>query len=223
MTFIDDLIPKLKGLRTRIVYDSHTPRDILFYHHVLPCFLDKKIFLAVYSDTISRRLRKRYEDLSRTYPNIASILDRIHIIKIGQKENIPYGKSYEFISEDDPSKALRRLKTIFEKLGNDVLIFSGFSMLIAIGGHKILNDVFSLFDSLPENITLLDFHPDGFYDEQTNKLMEKLYDVIIKIKREEEYMEFGETTYLAGVEQSIISEIEPGFTRFKVKDGRLVE
>jgi len=46
--------------------------------------------------------------------------------------------------------------------------------------------------------------------------------IVIRIKRENEFFDFGEDVYLIGVDQSIVREIRPGYTRYKIgKDGRL--
>lgn len=58
---LDSLIPKLEGLRTLVVYNSpYAVRSLLFYH-IIPHFSSKNIFIAVYSDTMYRRLEKTYE------------------------------------------------------------------------------------------------------------------------------------------------------------------
>lgn len=220
----DELVPKLEGLRTRIVYDFQVARDVLFFHHVLPYFSSKRMFFVVYSDIACRKLKKKYEVLSRLHPDIAKILEKAYIIKIGQHYKPVFGELFDLIHEDGSFKWLDALADDLRKLNDeDVVVLSGFSLFIAINGPKALNNGIRLIDSLPENITLFGFYQDGLYDDRTNRLTEKFYDIIIRVKKEDEFMGIGETTFLVGVEQSAIGDVEPGFIRFKIENGKLVE
>jgi hypothetical protein len=62
------------------------------------------------------------------------------------------------------------------------------------------------------------------YDGRTNRVIEKLYDVILRIRKENEC--FGcdeEDTYIIGIEQSILRDIPPSYARYRVSEnGKLV-
>ncbi len=221
---LEELIPKLEGLRTRIVYDFQAARDVLFFHHILPYFSSKRIFFVVYSDIACRKLKKKYEWMSELYPDIAKILDKTYSIKIGQNDSIAFGNLFDFIRENGSFKWLDALADSLKKIKDeDMIVLSGFSLFVAINGQNALREALRLIDSLAENVTFFGFYQEGLYDDQTNRLMEKFYDVIIRVKKEDEFTGFGETTFLVGVEQSVVGDIEPGFARFKIEDGKLVE
>jgi hypothetical protein len=156
------------------------------------------------------------------HPNIARILDDTYIIKIGHSDVPAFGKLYSFIRKD--SKWLDELAVVLRDVNDDdVIVLSGFSLFIAIDSQGALNEAIRLIDLLPENVTIIGFYQDGLYDDRINRIIEKFYDVIIRIKREDGFMGFGETTFLVGVEQSAVGDVEPGFVRFRVGDGKLVE
>jgi len=221
---LEDLIPKLEGLRTRIVYDVQVAKDVLFFSHILPYFSSRRIFWIVYSETACRKLKNKYERFSKLHPEIAKILDYVYLVKIGYNDRVRFGKLYSFIREDKNFKWLNEFSNIFEEIRDkDLVTFSGFSIFVAINGRKALKNLICLADLLPENVTAIVSYQDGFYDDRLNTLVDKLYDVIIRVKKEEEFTGFGETTFLVGVEQSTVEDIQPGFARFKIDNGKFVE
>ena len=218
---LDNLISKLEGLRTLIVYDSpYAARSLLFYH-ILPHFSFKNIFIAVHSDTMFRRLKKTCESILRTSQEVAEILKRAKIIKIGTKEEVSFGQLYELIS--DPSW-LKKLMSIFKKLGSDdFLLLHGFSIVPIIYGRKGLMDVLRLLDSIHDDVTVISKCSEKLYDETTEKLIERFYDVVISVKKEGEFLG-SEEIYTISVTQSIVMDIRPGSGKFKIgEDWRLVE
>jgi len=210
-------------LRTLIIYNSpYAARSLLFYH-IIPQFSSKNIFIAVYSDTMYRRLEKTYESISKTSPQIAKLLDKAKIIKIGTKDRVSFGELYEFINLDLTWH--RRFVDVVKRLhDDDVIIFHGFSIIPLMYGMKAMMDMLKVLDMMPEGITLINKCSEKLYDEAVNKLMERFYDVVLKVERSEgEFLGFEET-YTIGVDQSIVMDIKPGFARFKIgEDGRLIE
>jgi len=219
---LNNIISKLEGLGTLIVYDSpYAARSLLFYH-ILPHFSSKNIFIAVYSDTMYRRLEKTCESILKTSPEVAKILEGARIIKIGTKEEVSFGQLYKLIS--GPSW-LKQLTNIVRRLSpDDVLLLHGFSVVPVIYGQKGLMDVLRLLDSVHGDVTVIGKCSEKLYNENTEKLLERFYDVVLEVKRSEgEFLGFEET-YTVGVRQSIVMDIRPGFGRFKIgDDGRLVE
>lgn len=91
-------------------------------------------------------------------------------------------------------------------------------------GQKAMIDMLKVLDVIPEGVTLINKCSEKLYDEAVSKLMERFYDVVLRVERSEgEFFGF-EKTYTIGVDQSIVMDIKPGFARFKIgEDGRLVE
>ena len=66
----------MEGMRTKLVYDSYPAMKSSLFHHILPAFSSKKLFIAVYSDTIHRRFEMTYEFIVRKSPELAELLDK---------------------------------------------------------------------------------------------------------------------------------------------------
>lgn len=210
-------------MRTLIVYNSpYAARSLLLYH-IIPHFSSKNIFIAVYSDTMYRRLEKTYESISKTSPQIAKLLDKAKIIKIGTNDRISFGKLYEFINLDLTWH--RRFVEVIKRLDDDdVIIFHGFSIIPAMYGQRAIIDMLKVLDVMPEDITLINKFSEKLYDEAVSKLMERFYDVVLRVERSEGELLGFEESYTIGVDQTIIMDVKPGIRRFKIgEDGRLVE
>ncbi|AEA47111.1 hypothetical protein [Archaeoglobus veneficus] len=203
---LDSLLPRLEHLRTLIVYNTpYAARSLLFYH-ILPHFSSKNIFIAVYSDTMYRRLEKTYESILKSSPDIAKLLDRAKIIKIGSKDRTSFGELYELINPD--LNWHRNLSDVVKGLGeDDVLLFHGFSIIPTLYGRKAMIDMLKLLDQISEDVTLINKCSKKLYDGQVEKVMERLYDVVLRVERSEgEFLGFEES-YMIGVDQSIIMNI----------------
>ena len=212
-------LSRLEGLRTKLVYDSHVVMRGLLFYHILPAFSSKNLFIAVFSDTMHRRLEKTYEAIAKKSPEIAELLDKANVIKIGVRKETAFGGLHEFITRE--SLWLGRLLGIVEELSvNDTLILYGFSLIPMMYGTESISSVVQLFDSLPAELTLLVECPEESYGEEIVKLTEVLYDVVLRIERCDE--PGFEDAYSIGVEKSIVDMA--GYGRFKVGvDGGLVE
>ncbi len=218
-----DIIPKFDGRRIRIVYDQTYPAMCLVFNHVLPEFKSKRLVIGIYSDVACRNLKEYYRFISKHSPEIANILDKAYIVKIGRKNTIPFGRLYYFVHEDLIKKEFEKLEVAISKLTDDdlVLVF-GFYLMFSIYGRWILKNMIWLADLLPEKLTLISLCPYGLYDYTTTRIIERFFDVIVRIVKEEEPLDFGEDIYIIGVEESVTREIKPGFERFKIlPDGRL--
>ena len=216
------LVSSLEYLRTLIVYDSpYVARSLLFYH-ILPKFSSKNIFIAVYSDTMYRRLVKTYESIQKVSPKIAEILNNVEIIKVGTRGNVSFGNLYKLISGQTWHKSLITITKNLNK--DDVLILHGFSIIPHMHDRKGLIEVLKLLDSINEDVTVIGKCSENLYNMKTEKLFERFYDVILRIKRTEgEFLGFGET-YMIGVEKSIVVNIKPEFGKFMVgEEGELVK
>ena len=220
-SFSLDEISKFENLRIKILYDSpYALRSLLFYH-VLPHFSPKNIFIAVYSDTMQRRLEKTYESISRTSPEVAGILGKARIIKIGRTDSTSFGKLQHQIPMD--SGWFRTFLKILEGFNErDLLLFHGFSLLPRIYGEQALKHLLELFESIPDGVTVIGKSHRNIYDKGIHMFINMLYDVVLGIEKIEEvgFEEF----YKIGVTQSIVMDVRPGYARFRIdRDGKLVE
>lgn len=71
---IEDTIPRLESLRTLIVYDSQYVVRALIFGHIVPHFSSKDLFIAVYSDTMMRRLASLSAELVELPPLLDLLL-----------------------------------------------------------------------------------------------------------------------------------------------------
>ncbi len=210
---LESLISKLDGLRTLFVYDSVYAIRSLLFNHLIPHFKYKNVYIAIYTETMYRRL----EMFLKSYPKES--LKDINIIKIGLKKETTFGKLYEFISE---TTWYRKFINTIKKLGkNDVLILHGFSILPIIEGRKGLTDIIRLLDSVDKDLTVIGKYADKLYDEKVKALLERFYDVVIRVSRFKE--NYFDLNYSIEIDQSIIADLIPGnIGRFKIENGKLV-
>jgi len=221
------LIPKFENRRVRIVYDAPYPAISLLYKHILPFFNPDNLFFVVYSDAVCRRLREMYKSFKDECPEIAQILDNAKFIKIGQKICSPFSESecrigserLNLIHEKSVLENYIGLESVSNNLSNNCFtVFAGLYMLPAIYGPSAIKSIHQIFSSLPKETTLFSFYPEGFLEPRQDKSLEKLYDIILRVKRENEFFYFGEDTYLMGVDHSIVKDIRPGFGRYTIDE-----
>jgi len=221
---LQSLIPKLEGKRVRIVYDVAYPAISLLYGHILPYFSSKKLIFIVYADSICRRLREMYKSMYTDNLPIANQLKNANLMKIGQKECFPFieGKCVEsdrvtLISEERFFYGYESIESIASSINSEyITVLAGLYLLPAIHGFSAVENIYRIFSEMPEDATLFSFYPNDFLDKHLNKSLEKLYDVIIRVKKEDEFFYFGEEMYLIGIEQSIIKDIKPGYARYRI-------
>ncbi|AEA46600.1 hypothetical protein [Archaeoglobus veneficus] len=219
-----ELVPKLENRRVRIAYDSPYAAINLLFYHILPNFPPERVHFVIYSDVVCRRLRETYESIRRESPEVAETLEGVKLVKIGEKKCFPFGS--ECVKNDGISIPESKffgeefLRIARRARDDDVFVFVGFYIIPAIYGIDAVRHIYRFFSCLPEKITVFSLYSEDSLDNLTNKLMEKLYDVVIRINKESH--SFGEDVYLLGIEQSIVREIRPGFARFRIgKNGRL--
>ncbi len=220
---IDELVSKLESLRTRVVYDSQYPTITFVFYHFLPKFGFKNKYVLIFSETVSRSLSKVYKSISRN-KNIAEILRDVKVIKIGKSYEVPFGELHEFISYEDIEEGFVRIEQIFRKINeDDLILFFGMHLIPVIYGREILRGLMELYDAIPKDVTLLSTCPEHIYDRNLETIVRMFYDVIIRIKKEDELFRFGRDAYLIGVEQSSIPDVKPRFGRYVIDTtGRFV-
>jgi len=152
------------------------------------------------------------------------MLKDVKIIKIGKNYDVPFGELYEFIPYDEIEDGFVRIEHAFRKLkGDDLLIFFGMHLIPVIYGREILRGLMELYDAIPRDITLLSTCPEHIYDKNLEMIIRMFYDIVLRIKKEDELFRFGRDTYLIGVEHSTIPEIKPRFGRYVIdSNGRFI-
>lgn len=208
---LEAIIPKLEKLRTLIVYDSRYVVRSLIFGHIVPSFSSKDVYIAVYSDTMMRRLGKTYESLPDG--TAKKLLSEANIVKVGQNHRIPFGKLHSFI--DIHSEWWEEFADVLSELDDVLLIFHGFSLLPMVYGDEAWKFLMDIFDSLPDDVTFVNKISSSLYEKETKQFFERFHDVVIRIRWESELFPIGRT-YWIGVEQSIIFDIKPGYARYKI-------
>ncbi len=215
---LGEIIPKFEHRRIRIIYDSSYAALCLFLYHILPYFSSKRVFIAAYSDVLCRRLEEIYNSLVQDSHEVRKILESAYIIKVGANEEAPFGKLYSFIPQGNAYEEFDGLEGIFGKLNDDdLLILYGLYLFPAIYGKETLKRMVWLFNAIPKKVTVFGLCSEGLYERRVDKVVEKMYDVILRVRKEKEEF-FSEGIYTIGVEQSIVRDIQPGFMRFKILD-----
>lgn len=73
---------------------------------------------------------------------------------------------------------------VLKTLSNDdLVVFSGFYIAPALYGRIMIKGICRIFSTLLD-LTLFGLSVEEFYDNITNKLVDRLYDVVLRIKRE---------------------------------------
>ena len=113
-------------------------------------------------------------------------------------------------------------KVVGELGGDDILLLFGIHFVPSLYGVVGLRHLLSLFDSIPCDVTTVTLCQKDVLKKDLFMIMERLYDVVIVIHREEEtYFESG--VYLIGIEQSILQDVEPIYEKYKIDiNGRLI-
>jgi len=217
ISFLDDLIAKLDGLRTLVVYDSPVGIRNLLFFHIVPKFDNKNIYVAVYSESMCRRMKKSVESLIKLHPEIARKLEEVRVIKVGSKKEVPFGKLHQFIELND--KWCDELACVINTLDrDDLLIFHGFSIVQIMYERKWLIDKLNFFEKLPDDVTIVNKISREFYSGWVEGALKKLHDVVIRVEKSERGLIEGEDCYTIAVDQSIVADIAPKIARFRIGD-----
>ncbi|RLI74019.1 hypothetical protein DRO97_06440 [Archaeoglobales archaeon] len=226
---LDLIIKKTENRRVMVKYDSSYPTLVLLYYHLLPVFKTKRISIICFSDTVCRRIKEAYESFSTKYPEITEIMDKAKFVKIGTKKCSPIGKNkckeggeLLFLPWGDTSEIILQLENFVKDLGaDDVLFIYGSYVIPTFYGTSSLRHMLTFFESIPYDVTLISFCPSQILNESTYKIVERFYDIVLAIKKGEEFY-FDDETYFIEVEESIILDVKPCYGKYKIGvDGRL--
>ena len=212
----EHLFQKMDGRRTRLVYEDTYAGMVFTFYNLLPHFSKfKKLYVVNYSETACRRLGEIYRSMKNENSYLAEIFSRMKIIKVGSRKHTGYGELYEFINSGDVREELKALEDVLSTLPGDAfLMIRGLYLIPAIHGKSILGGVMRLFDAIPDGITLIDYYSEGILEEHLNRIVEKLYDIIIGIRKDDAI--FGDDNFILSIEQSIVQGLEPRSWRVKI-------
>jgi hypothetical protein len=219
---LEDVIPELENLRTRILYDSSTVKDLIIFQHILPHYFQKSdVYIVLYSEALYYKFKKRGEYLMFKDPNMAKILDDLRIIKIGIYEDCYFGELFDFIKQGDPEIEFESLKDVLSQLkDDDVLILYG-SMayfMATLRKEEALKKLIEIYSILPDRITLFGFKSIHSLHEN-DPLISEFYDVIIRVQKDENA--FDNVTFMFSVECQL-SQICQKFGRFIIEEERII-
>ncbi len=216
------LFRKMDGRRTRLVYEDTYAGMVFTFYNIIPHFSKlKELYVVNYSETSSRRMGEIYKSLKNESPYLAEIFSKMKIIKVGNTRRCSYGELYEFINSGDVREELKALEGVLSTLPKDAfLMIRGLYLVPAIHGKSVLGDILRLFDTIPDGITLIDYYSAGILDEYLNRIVEKLYDIVISIKKDDAI--FGDDSLILSIDQSIIQGLEPRSWRVRISHDGIV-
>jgi hypothetical protein len=222
MTLLNNVISKLDGLRTLIVYDSPLAVRAILLGHILPYYSNKNVYIIIYSESMCRRAKKSYESFIKICSEKAKMLDKINIIKIGFNKDVPFGNLYEFINLNE--SWYDRLSNIIKDFDKkDIIIFHGFSLVQLMYRKDWIIKELKFFDSIPSDTTIINKISNNFYRDWIEGVMKKLHDVVIRVEKSETSLLDHEESYLIGVEESIVADLPTFCSRFKLSEDGVFE
>ncbi len=214
----EDIMNEVENLRTRIIYDSPVVKDLIIFQYILPYFSKKKdVYVVLYSEGYYYKFKRRANYLMFKDPEMAKILDRIKIIKIGLNDSCDFGDLFGFIKQGDAGREFEGLRDLLLKIKpNSVLILDcDFMYLIAgLSDGNALKRLIDLYSLMPDGITLFGFKNLNAQDKDT--IITDLYDVLITIQKDESTLD--NTTFRFDIECQL-SDICQKFGRFRVESG----
>ncbi|GEM_PF-1267625 len=203
-TDLNTLFEGLEGLRTRIIYDSRQALISFLFNHIIPFYYSKgkRINFIVHSELALRKLGiVTRQILAEDNPILTEAINKSRIFKVGSVKEIPFGTLGGFIRLRD-SNLFEWLMEIFKQFNKDDVVFLlGFYTMHFFHGN-ILPSFLDLFEVMPSDLTLFMPQPMGVLDAHTDRILGKLFDMDIVIKRIEDYFE---EAYVIQLDQSIIT------------------
>ncbi len=218
----EDIMDELVSLRTRILYESPVVKDLIIFQYILPYFSKKKdVYVVLYSEGYYYKFKRRANYLMFKDPEMAKILDRIKVIKIGLNDNCEFGDLFGFIKQGDAGREFEGLKDFIPKLKSDSVLILDCDFMYLIAGLSdgdALKRLIDLYSLIPEGLTLFGFK--NLNAQNRDIIITDLYDVLITIQRDESTLD--NATFRFDIECQL-SDICQKFGRFRVESGgRLV-
>ncbi len=219
---LTELLKELKGMRTRVLYDSSVVKDLFIFQYIIPTFSGRDVYIVIYSDAIYYRFCRRAEHLIFADSSMAKLLDEINIIKIGHSDEIDFGKLYAFIEHSTPREEFVALMETLKGLDKKsvLILYSSVAYIMSMLDEKeALRLLTESYGILPRDITLF-----GFKHLKTQTRIDyyisDLYDVLMTIKRDESSFDYS--TYVFEAECQL-SDVCYKAGRLKVENGRLIQ
>ncbi|AEA46216.1 hypothetical protein [Archaeoglobus veneficus] len=220
MEIEDVLIRKLEGLRTRVAYAALRPMVSFAFLHVIPYYASKKDFyVAVISEIMSRALNRFYHFVAKSDSGLGEILDTAKIIKIGMKETVPFGELYDFIPWSG-EETIEGEETFRNLKDDDFLVL--FGIHVPFPTPRYLTSMAMIYDVMPDELTFFVFVPTGVYTGFIEKRWHVYYDVILKIRRYNDFA-FGEEDIFYIDVDGIVPDLPAGSIKCKLGNGGTIE
>ncbi len=211
------ILPKLEGMRTRVVCTCPFVRDLILLQVILPYFVNKRNILILYSEALYRKFIRFIDSILMSTPELESMLDKINIVKIGKNPNCKFGNLFAFIEQGNPKDEAYELTKILTELENDdvLIMHSSMGFFFELLGDASIREILEIFSILPDDITLIGFKSS---ERSVDVMINELYDIILKIRRD---TMIDDTNFTISMETSgnVIRE----FGRFRIKDGTILE
>ncbi len=206
---MQELLKKLKNLRTLLVYENVYSLEYTLFNEILPTFKDLKTFYIIYSECANRTLKIAGESFKELNKETEKILKNCNIIKIGRNSKIPFGKLYKFITFNENYTDF--LKDALENV-EGLILFYGFSILVLKSDVK---DLVELFDIIPEDVTLICECNKNVYRNEFSIF----FDAVLSIREDE--MSLGEFQVLEVLYSSKLDLIPGTCERFRWEYARV--
>ena len=219
---IRDLLKELKGLRTRILYDRPIIANLFMFQYIIPEFSKEKIYVVIYSDAFYHNFCKAGEYAMLIDPDMAKLLEKLNIVKIGYSKEITFGNLHAFIEHGTPKEELTDVIKALEDLSkNDVIILhpSVSYIMSSLNVENIIKFILDFYSKIPKRVTVF-----GFKYLKTLSVIDyfinDLYDVLITIKKDESAFDY--TTYVFESECQLGGAVyKTG--RLRIEGGKLVQ
>ncbi len=217
LSVFNRILPKLEGMRTRIICACPFVRDLILLQVILPYFVNKRKIIILYSEALYRKFIKFVDNTLTCFPELESVIGEINIIKVGKNSKCKFGNLFTFIEQDNPKEEAAELTKILADLENDdvLIMHSSMGFFFELLGDTSIGKILEMFSILPDDITLIGFRSS---ERSVDILINELYDIIVKIHRDNM---IDDTNFTISVETSgnVIRE----FGRFRIKDGVILE
>jgi len=218
-TRLEDIIPELEGHRTRVIYDSAIVKDLIVLQYVIPYFSKTKdVYIILYSEAFYYKFKKYVCSLIEKLPELKKSFERLKIIKIGLKEECPFGELVGFVkqgnSDDEFNGLIKNLENVND--GDVLILYGSVAYYLTSIGRKAFKRLIDMFSMLPEGLTLFGFRS-SILNSPEISLIGDLYDVVIYVRKDEQ--SFDDTTFYFKIECPLKNCNKYG--KLKVRDGLL--
>jgi hypothetical protein len=198
---LEDVIPTLDGLRTRILYDSGIVKDLIIVQYIIPYFSAiKNTYIVIYSEALYYKFKRIVRRIIEKKPELKEAFSSLRVIKIGFYEECEFGELVSFVKQGNVKDEFEGFMNTLNCIkSNDVLILCGsIAYFLTLTGLASFKKLVNMFSVLPEGVTLFGFKRINIVNSPVENLIWDLYDVIIYVEKDN--ASFDDSTYNFKVE-----------------------